>query len=141
MKRKPNEYWIEDHLEPDFSNIDPRAFLNAYIYLWRTNHEEVHRPLMTGNLVLPVRFIEFTLANSRLIPIGGEQCVKFQCSVWEAMPVYYTDKKPDYRGHVNTMFRNLLPPLDHIYNQLVTTRNQSNRNTKEINAVDRWALK
>lgn len=136
--QKPNyEYEIEDDLEPNCSNIDPRGFLDAYIYLWRCNKENLTHPLMTGNLVLPVRLIEFTLANARLIPIGGEQCVKFQCSLWESDPVYYTRNRPDYRGHINTFYNGLLPPLDHIYRQLIAQRTGSHKAIREITNVDR----
>lgn len=140
-KPKPNyEYEIEDDLEPDLSNIDPRSFLDAYIYLWRTNYEELTYPIMTGNIILPVRKVEFVLANSRLLPIGGEQCIKFQCSLWEAQPVYYTKNKPDYRGHVNTFYSNLLPPLNEIYRQFIATRAGSNRLSKEITNIDRMGI-
>ncbi len=137
-KPKPHfEYEIEDDLEPNLSNIDPRAFLEAYIYLWRSNNEDLTYPLLTGNMILPVRFLEFNLANSRLLPIGGEQCVRFQLSLWEAEPVYYTQKKPDYRGRISTYCNNLLPPLDTIYRKLMVTRTKSHALAREINNIDR----
>lgn len=110
----------------DTSKLDPRAFLSAYSHLWVVNTDNPRDPLLRGNMIIPIRLIDFVKQNSITHPVNGEHCLKFATAFWEAPPEYYTKKQPQYRGKV-TVFT---PDLTTVEMQELYRRANNIRNLK-----------
>ena len=107
----------------DTAELDPRAFLDSQSYLWVSQTENPKKPLLTGNIIIPIRFIDFVREHSNPLPVGGEHCLKFSIAYWEALNKYYGKHAPDYRGKITLFTPNLYEPYDELYRNARNIRN------------------
>jgi len=81
--------------------LDPRAFLPSSSNLWiLKDSNNPKAPLMRGNVIIPIRMIDFVNQMSIHYPIAGEQCLKFSIAFWEAKEEFYGSSPPAYVGKV-----------------------------------------
>lgn len=99
----------------DITRLDPRAFLDSQSYLWVSQSQNPKTPLMTGNIIIPVRLIDFIKEYSEQLPIGGEHCIKLSVAYWEAKNKYYSKHPPQYRGKLSVFTPLLYEPYNEEY--------------------------
>ena len=88
-------------------SLDPRAFLPGISRLWVNNSNNPKAPLLSGKILVPVRFIDFLKDYSTLPIVGGEEHYEFCVSLWENNRKVKYGRPPQYTGNTAPYTPNL----------------------------------